>query len=69
MSNARRNLIAEIVAVLFGGYAISQWMRGHGQSAYEACFLGGMICFLVFRAARVRPPAASCVLQLTATAS
>ena len=59
MTNTQRNVSLTIVVVLFGGYAILELTRGHGRSAYEASFLGVMICSAILLLARssTRPPA------------
>jgi hypothetical protein len=59
MTNRQRNVSLAVAIVLFGGYAILELTRGHGRSAYEATFLGLMICSAILLIARssTKPPA------------
>jgi hypothetical protein len=59
MTNRQRNVSLTVTAILFGGYAILELTRGQGRSAYEAIFLGLMICSAILLIARssTRPPA------------
>jgi hypothetical protein len=59
MTKTQRNVSLAVAIVLFGGYAILELTRGHGRSAYEATFLGVMICSAILLIARssTKPPA------------
>jgi hypothetical protein len=59
MTKRQRNVSLGVAIVLFGGYAILELTRGHVRSAYEATFLGVMICSAILLIARssTKPPA------------
>jgi hypothetical protein len=52
MTNTQRNVSLAIAIAFFGGYALFELYRGHGRSAYEASFLGILICSAILRIAQ-----------------
>lgn len=55
LTNRQRNRSLAVVTVFFGGYALYKLRAGYGHDAYEATFLGVMLCAVILMVARRRP--------------